>query len=68
MSNFRKDMKRVRRAAEQQGWRVEDTRGGHVKFLSPDRTKSPVIGPGTPSDHRAWLNFLAELRRAGLNL
>jgi predicted RNA binding protein YcfA (HicA-like mRNA interferase family) len=68
MSSFRKDMKRLRKAAEQQGWRVEDTRGGHVRFLPPDRSQPAVVAGGTPSDHRSWLNLLAMLRRAGLDV
>jgi predicted RNA binding protein YcfA (HicA-like mRNA interferase family) len=68
VSNLRKDMKRLRKTAEQQGWRVEDTRGGHVKFLPPDTAQPAVVAAGTPSDHRAWRNLLASLRRSGLDI
>lgn len=50
--------------AECQGWKVERTSKNHYKLTSPD---GHIVGhSGTPSDHRAVLNFRAELKRKGL--
>jgi len=57
--------KEIRRAAEQQGWRVEATKAGEM-FYPPDTLKPPVAAHGTPSDHRAIRNFLSRMRRSGL--
>lgn len=68
MAGFRKDLRRVQRIALDAGWRVEQTRNGHWRFLPPDRTVQPCVVGGTPSDHRAWANFIACLRRKGLDV
>ncbi|MDX1535620.1 MAG: hypothetical protein R3346_02575 [Candidatus Spechtbacterales bacterium] len=51
-----------------QNWRVERTGSGHLRFLSPDRSVSPVFSPTTPSDVRSVKNVRGKLRRAGLNI
>lgn len=53
-------------AARDQGWRVEFTGSNHLRFLSRDRSVSPVYGPYTPSDHRSIKNLITKLRHAGL--
>lgn len=68
MASYRKDMKQLRKLAEQQGWRAPETRNGHVRFLSPDKGQPAIVAAGTPSDHRAWRNLIASLRRAGLDI
>ncbi|MDU8358507.1 MULTISPECIES: hypothetical protein [Pseudomonas] len=45
-----------------QGWVVQRTRGGHVKFTKGGCC--PIYTSFTPSDHRAGLNARAQLRRA----
>ena len=49
-----------------QGWTVEQGRKGQTKLIPPDPTKQIVFIHGTPSDHRAMKNAIAELRRQGL--
>lgn len=61
-------MKRLARLAEEQGWDVSLTGGGHYKFLSPDPSVPPIYTSSTPSDYRSLLNFKARLRRSGLRL
>jgi predicted RNA binding protein YcfA (HicA-like mRNA interferase family) len=60
-----KDFKDVRKEAERQGWKVEQTRGSHWRFIPPDVTKDIVHASGTPSDRRSLDNFIAQLRRSG---
>lgn len=60
--------KDIVRLALGQGWRVEQTKSSHWKFVPPDATKKIVVTGGTPSDHRALKNFLADLKRQGLRV
>jgi hypothetical protein len=46
------------------GWRLVDTAKGVLAF-PPDSSFSPVLVHWTPSDHRAWPNLMAALRRSG---
>lgn len=59
------DIRKIEKEAKRQGWRVEPTKKGHVRFVPPDPTKSIVIFSGTPSDRRAINNFVGEMRRQG---
>jgi len=61
---MKKQMKNLVKQAESQGWRVEPTRNGHVRFLAPNGT-GIVIFASTPSDHRAFKNGLSEMKRQG---
>jgi len=54
--------------ARRQGWCVERTGGGHMRFRSPDPTAPFIITSSTPSDQRAVRNMRAMLRRAGLDM
>lgn len=68
-SPFRKEFKKVRQHAEDHGWRVEDTSKGY-KFLAPPEAVQPgfkgiVVTHETPSDHRAFKNFLGDLKIEG---
>ena len=49
--------------AKRDGWRVEHTRGGHLRLRHPAATTS-VVTSSTASDWRAGRNLAAELRRA----
>lgn len=63
------DVKRIKRLAHQQGWRVEICkRTAHLRFIPPDPSKQIVVTPGSSSSTRGWLDFLADLRRNGLEL
>lgn len=48
--------------AEDNGWGVERTNGGHLRFSKENR--KPVFTSFTPSDHNAIPNALADLKRA----
>lgn len=50
------------------GWTYDVTRGGHPRLTPPDKSLSPVISGGTPSDHRALRNLKSDLRRRGLDI
>ena len=56
----------IKEAIKKQGWRVEVTKGSHIKFIAPDG--SCMFASGTPSDHRARKGMLADLRRRGLEI
>jgi hypothetical protein len=60
------DLRDLEKAAKRQGWRIDRTKAGHVRFWPPDPSISPSVYSGTPSDHRGIRNFLADLRRKGL--
>lgn len=59
-----KDLRKVMRVAELANWRVEATRNGHFRWLSPDG--ATIVTAGTASDVRAYRNTLSLLRRHGL--
>lgn len=61
-----KNTEKLAREAIRQGWVVEQTHKGHVRFLSPDGAHT-VVTSGTPkSDHERRLR--GKLRRAGLDV
>ena len=47
--------------AKETGWTASHTRGGHLKFTRPG--SKPVFCSSTCSDHRAFKNARADLRR-----
>ncbi|HET9893725.1 MAG TPA: hypothetical protein VFQ44_02080 [Streptosporangiaceae bacterium] len=47
-----------------QGWGYKHG-GKHATLYPADKTKSPVIVPTTPGDHRALKNFIAAVRQRG---
>jgi hypothetical protein len=59
------DLRDLEKAAKRQGWRIDRTTAGHVRFWPPNRSIPPAIFSGTPSDRRAIRNLLADLRRKG---
>lgn len=64
MASAKKELKEIIKAAEEQGWQVKTTKSGHQMFFAPDGINKVTAG-GTPSDHRAQANLLAQLRRYG---
>ncbi len=52
------------RAAQDQGWRVEETTHGWM-FYPADKGKRPISWHKTPSDQRAYQNFRSLMRGAG---
>jgi predicted RNA binding protein YcfA (HicA-like mRNA interferase family) len=61
------DLKSLRKLAIKQGWRVETTRGGHIKWYPVHGTEF-VVTSSTPSDYRAIRNIRSMLKRYGLVL
>lgn len=55
----------VVRAAEEQGWKVSRTQKRHYQFIPPDPDLGMVHTSGTPSDYRAFNNFLSRLKQRG---
>lgn len=64
MASAKKETKEIIKAAERQGWRVEQLKSGHWRFYAPDG-KNIVHASGTPSDHKALDNLVARLRQYG---
>lgn len=62
------DLRDVSERAREHGWVVERTNSNHWRFIPPDPTKPIVVTGGTPSDYRAYKNFLSQLKRSGLDL
>jgi hypothetical protein len=60
-----KDFRNIVKEAERQGFRVEQLRSGHWRFVPPNPSKPMVHAAGTPSDRRAIDNLLGQLRRSG---
>lgn len=63
-----KNLRKVIRAARHQGWVVEPTRNGHLKFVPPNPEQRILFTGSTPSDHRGRTNFRKDLERSGLSL
>lgn len=63
-----KFIRKLRKAAEAEGWRVRNTRNGHFQFLSPDKSVDPIVVSSTPSDYRAMKKIQAMFKRNGLDV
>ncbi len=63
MGSPKKELKKIFAAAEEQGWRVGDTKDGWQLF-APDG-ENIVTVHGTPSDHRALANTVSRMRQYG---
>jgi len=59
-----KDLKKLLKEAERQGFTWRLTRKGHVQVSDPQGAICAVAA-GTASDHRSQRNFLSQMRRAG---
>lgn len=64
-SAYKKDLAKVIKRAEEQGWTIRYSRNGHPIFVPPTKDAPMVVTSGTPSDHRTWKNFLAQMKRSG---
>lgn len=62
-----REMKAVIEAAIRQGYILKTGRK-HYKLIPPDKTKDIITLGATVSDHRAYKNIRAMLRRQGVNL
>lgn len=58
------DIKRIRKALIEQGWRIE-SKGGYDQAYPPDPSKPRVKLPSTPGGGRWMPNLIAQLRRSG---
>lgn len=58
------DMDHVIREALAQGWQHDLTTRGHHQFYAPNG-RDIVTTSGTPSDHRSFRNFMAQMKRKG---
>lgn len=58
-----KDIKRLAKALERQGFDVEPTKKGHLRVYLDGVWVTTM--PGTPSDWRSFRNALAAAKRAG---
>jgi hypothetical protein len=61
-----KDLRALARRAVAQGWRLEYTGKGHIRWLPPDEGRPPIYSASTPGRGRGYQNFRAALRRHGL--
>jgi hypothetical protein len=59
------DLQEIEDAARAQGFIIDRTARGHIRFTPPDKGKEQVVFSGTPGDQRAIRNGLARLRRQG---
>ena len=58
-----KELAKIAKEAEAQGWTISITNGGHLKWVSP--TGRCVFTAQTPSDVRAYHRIRSDLRRMG---
>lgn len=65
---MKKDIRRMIRIAEKQGWIVEHRKGGHILFFPPEKEYGFVTVSGSTSDHKALKNIRSYLKGAGLKL
>jgi hypothetical protein len=59
----RKDLARLIRQAENQGWTVRATSKGHLMFQSPSGEAATTSS--TASDHRSMKNHISRMKRLG---
>lgn len=62
-----KEVQEIIRELERQGWRVERGKG-HYKAFPPDKKKSMVTIPTTPSGGRWRQNLISQLRASGADV
>lgn len=61
-----KDLRELAEKAIAQGWSINLTASGHIRWASPSGVI--VTSSQTPSDHRSFKNTRAELARSGLKV
>lgn len=59
-----KELKKLLKSLEAQGWRVERRKKGWMAY-PPDTDQTMVTIHEMLSDHRAWKNQMAALKRSG---
>jgi hypothetical protein len=58
-----KPPRKLMKRAKDQGWQIHRTRNSHLMWVAPHGEK--LYCASTPSDHRAWRNHVARMRRMG---
>jgi biotin operon repressor len=61
-----KDLDKLIHQAKDQGWQIQIKRSGHYKWVSPSGRF--VVSSSTPSDRRAVMNIVRDLRRYGFQV
>lgn len=64
-ADLKPEWRETARKALEQGWVIDFTSGGHLRWTPPDG-KRPVVSANTPGDHRSVRNTISELVRSGL--
>jgi len=62
-ASYKKAIKKLRRMAEEQGWREQEKKGGWMLY-SPDGIKKVMVHK-TASDPHALGNLLSEMKAGG---
>lgn len=62
-TSYQKTIKKIRKQAEEQGWREKEKDSGWM-LLAPDKENKVLIHK-TASDRRALANILSEMRKYG---
>lgn len=60
------EIRNIIRLAESQGWIINKTKGGHLRWTAP--AGGFVFTASTPSDNRATQNMIRDLRKYGLTV
>jgi len=63
-----KDINKIVKLAQKQGWEVVKTNGSHIIFYPPNARDGLVTMPSTPSSTRNFKNVLSLLKSKGLKL
>jgi predicted RNA binding protein YcfA (HicA-like mRNA interferase family) len=66
--SLKTSMREIAEELRRQGWVVSVSKGGHWRFCPPDKSKSALFMPKTPSDYRGFLNGVSRLRAAGADV
>lgn len=61
-----KEVRELVQALREQGWRVEQLKGGHLMAYSPDGVTKFTL-PSTPSDRRWRQNAISWARKGGFD-
>lgn len=62
--SVQKDLKKILKAAEKQGWRAEQLKSGHWRLYAPDGVNIVHVS-GTPEGSQAIRDIVSDLRRYG---
>lgn len=60
--SVKKDTEQYLAQLKREGYKVEDTRGGHTRITHPEMD-GMVHSSGTPSDHRSLKNLKSEVSK-----